>query len=220
MEQITDGASAHDAGFFPLTSIIPDEDYQARENGLSESHVELLTESNPNDWPPLLVEPLGNGMYGLRDGFHRYAAAERLGVGSLRCTVVDGAGYPEAVAANIRHGLPLSKSDRKAAARWWAEYHPELSHSEIARRVGLSDKTVSAAIRDVNQQPGPKAVSTPTSRLVSQVLRIYDSEDVRRDDFLHDIEAYSEEWRADVARAVHTIGSVLIESAAPFLKGR
>lgn len=219
MVSVREHSNMSDVATLPITVIIADDDFQARESGLSESHVALLAESNPCELPPILVAPLGDGTYGVLDGFHRLAAAELLGVETIRCIVAEGAGYPEAVAANIHHGLPLSKADRKAAARWWADREPTLSHAEIGRRVGLSDKTVTAAIREQEQPSKSKAIATPTSRLVSQVLRIHDVERIGPEDLSAEIDAYAEEWREEVATAMHTVGQSLIAAAAPYVKG-
>src|SRR5262249_52777228 len=61
----------------PLARIVADEAYQPRVSGLDRKHLALLAASDPADWPPLLVTPLGNAQYALIDGWHRYADAQR-----------------------------------------------------------------------------------------------------------------------------------------------
>ncbi|GAA2908052.1 hypothetical protein GCM10020221_00220 [Streptomyces thioluteus] len=64
-----------------------------------------------------------------------------------------------AVRENTVHGLPLSLSDRTAAASRIIETHGHWSNRAIAETTGLSARTVSQIRRDV--QTGPE----PTSRL-------------------------------------------------------
>jgi ParB-like chromosome segregation protein Spo0J len=128
-----------------LSQLRADEDYQPRLEGLRESHIRLLMASDPATWAPLLVAPSDEGTFTVIDGFHRLEAATRLGLTALSCVVDPRAGYPEAVAANLRHGLPLALADRKAFARWLADEEPGLSYRELGRRCGLNHETVKRA---------------------------------------------------------------------------
>ena len=202
----------------PMSQLTADERYQARGDGLSEAHVQLLMESDPQTWPPVLVEPQDDGTYGLRDGFHRHEAGSRLELSALLCCVVEGAGYPEAVAANLTHGLPLSKADRKDAARWWAEREPDLSYREIGRRVGLSDKTVKAAITEDEHPKTQRQTPDPATRFVSHLIRTYEAGAPGVRALQREIAAYNDEWRAYIAEALARLGEELTEAAAPYLE--
>lgn len=204
----------------PLSHLTADDGYQARGDGLSEAHVRLLMESDPQDWPPVLVAPNGDGTYGLRDGNHRVETARRLGLPALRCAVVEGAGYPEAVAANLTHGLPLSKSDRKDAARWWKSEYPDMSYRQIGQRVGLSDKTVKAALTEGERQERSRPSPDPVARFVSQILRVDDDGTMSSKKLRKEIESYNDESRAGVAETIATIGRELLEAATPYLERR
>jgi ParB-like chromosome segregation protein Spo0J len=83
------------------------------------------------------------------DGMHRLRAAVRNGRKQLEVTFFDGSdeeAFIHAVELNVKHGLPLSLSERKAAVRRILTQSAELSDRTIASRTGLSDRTV-AAIR-------------------------------------------------------------------------
>lgn len=211
----------------PLPHLNADDAYQPRRSGLSESHIRLLMEVGPDHWPPLLVSPADNDTYDVIDGFHRLEAARRLGLAALPCTIAAGAGYPEAVAANIAHGLPLTKADRADAARWWHETEPGVSYREIGRRVGLSDKTVKRAVGEVPVESRRPASPDPIRRLVALAYRAYGDhagrtwfgfgEEGNPDVFRREIAAYAEADQADVARALTAFGTACVTAAAGFL---
>lgn len=212
----------------PCDALRANEDYQPRTGGLNECHIRLLMESTPAEWPPLTVTPNDAGGYDVVDGFHRLEAAKRLGLQSILCIVDPQAGYPEAVAANLRHGLPLSLEDRKEAARWWHEQVPGLSYREIGRRVGLSDKTVKAALHERSRAtPSPGSPATPAGKLVRLVYRLYQSGECRTcfglgrggnvNAFKQEIALFDEEEQHDVAQALDAFGRACVAAAAPFL---
>ena len=93
------------------------------------------------------------------DGLHRMRAAQ------LRCaqtieaqffTGDDDAAFLLAVEANIAHGLPLSLSERKAAAVRLIAMFPDRSDRSIAASAGISDKTV-AGLRSSAENPRSNA---------------------------------------------------------------
>jgi ParB-like chromosome segregation protein Spo0J len=112
-----------------------------RTGGLDEQHVELLMES-VDSWPPIIV--WGDDLV-VVDGSHRVEAARRLGRYTVMATRFLGSpeeAFIEAVRRNVNHGLPLSVSDRRRAARRVLARNPEWSDRRIASLCGLSDKTV------------------------------------------------------------------------------
>lgn len=213
----------------PLDRIIADEQFQPRTGGLSESHVRLLMESDPTTWPPLLVSTDDSRSFYLCDGFHRFEAARRLKLVALPSVIVPDAGYPEAVRANVRHGLPLAMSDRKEAARWWASQGPSLSYREIGRRCGLSDKSAKRAIEGVVRADAPQSApnSDPIRRLVGLAYRAYGDHHGRTmlglgaggnpKAFKRQIESYPEDEQADVATALAAFGTAIVEASKPYL---
>lgn len=116
-----------------------------RIGGVDGAHVALLAECG-SDLPPILVH---RQTMRVVDGMHRLSAAVHNGREQVEVIFFDGSdeeAFIHAVELNIKHGLPLSLSDRKAAARRILTGSIELSNRIIASRTGLSDKTV-AAIR-------------------------------------------------------------------------
>ncbi|MGA4844419.1 ParB N-terminal domain-containing protein [Streptomyces sp. G45] len=86
------------------------------------------------------------------DGMHRLRAAALKGQRTVEVTFTEGSReelFLRSVEENIAHGLPLSLSDRKAAAERVLAACPQLSDRTVAARTGLSAKTVAAIRRGV-----------------------------------------------------------------------
>lgn len=87
------------------------------------------------------------------DGMHRLMAAFRKGQETVDVEFFDGTtdeAFLLAVRANVTHGLPLSKEDRRAATERIIASHPEMSDRAIARAAGLGAKAVAAIRRNTN----------------------------------------------------------------------
>lgn len=208
-----------EAVLVPLSQIVPDPQFQPRGGGLSASHLQMLAESDPETWTPLTVSPTADGRYSLIDGFHRFEIATRRKLEALPCIVLEGAGYPEAVFANIAHGLPLSRADRKEAARWWANEEPGLSYREISRRVGISDKTVKQAIgagnKDAPQRRKPIDPLDSWLQKTAQLDHLPNAREVARE-----IAEYAAADRPQVAKVYAAVGQALVDAAAPYAERR
>jgi ParB-like chromosome segregation protein Spo0J len=123
-----------------------------RLNGEDRTHVARLAEAE-EPLPPILVE---RRTMKVIDGMHRLLAASLKGQETIGVIFFDGG--PEevfllAVEANVTHGLPLSHSDRRAAARRIIGSHPHLSDRAIGASAGLSAKTVAAIRRSIAAVP-------------------------------------------------------------------
>ncbi|WP_233221182.1 ParB/RepB/Spo0J family partition protein [Streptomyces carminius] len=108
-------------------------------------HVQVLMESE-EELPPILVH---RPTMRVIDGMHRLRVAVLRGRPEIAVRFFDGSesdAFILAVQSNARHGLPLTQSDRTAAATRIVRSHPHWSDRAIARVSGLSPKTV-AAIR-------------------------------------------------------------------------
>lgn len=96
--------------------------------------------------PPMVVF-FDGAEYWLADGFHRYHANKQIGAVSVACDVHQGTVKDARIfarGANKTHGLPMSNADKKAAVLGMLEDCAEWSNVQIARHVGVSDKTVAA----------------------------------------------------------------------------
>jgi ParB-like chromosome segregation protein Spo0J len=116
-----------------------------RLNGEDQEHIRLLSETHA-DLPPILVH---RPTMRVIDGMHRLRAAVAAGRTSVEVQFIDGTpedAFVVAVIANTAHGLPLTRSDRKAATTRIINSFPTFSDRSIASVTGLSAQTV-ASIR-------------------------------------------------------------------------
>ncbi|OKJ48645.1 transcriptional regulator [Streptomyces sp. CB02009] len=126
-----------------------------RLNGVDAEHVRRLADIY-GSLPPVLVHRTTMRVV---DGMHRVAAAASMGLSSVEVQYFDGAdeeAFLRSVTANITHGLPLSVTDRKAAAERILRARPELSDRSVASSTGLDAKTV-ASIRPRSTADSPHA---------------------------------------------------------------
>jgi ParB-like chromosome segregation protein Spo0J len=112
-----------------------------RRSGESLKHIRRLAESE-DELPPILVH---RPTMRIIDGMHRFRAAQLRGQRDIEVRFFDGdeaSSFVLGVQANIRHGLPLSLADRKAAAARVLALYPHWSDRMIASATGLAAKTV------------------------------------------------------------------------------
>lgn len=133
------------AVWVPLDKLI-DAD-SPRLQGLDAQHAEALAQID-GEMPPILVH---RPTMRVIDGMHRLGAARMRGqdeicVQFLNCAEDDV--FLLAVAANIRHGLPLTLQDRRAAAARIVAQRPDASDRWIAELAGLAAKTVASIRRN------------------------------------------------------------------------
>jgi ParB-like chromosome segregation protein Spo0J len=106
-------------------------------------HVRMLAEME-GGLPPIIVH---RQTMRVVDGMHRLRAAQLRGLDHMDVRFVDGDAascFVLGVEANVRHGLPLSLEDRKAAARRIVSSHPQWSDRRIASATGLAARTVAS----------------------------------------------------------------------------
>ena len=135
-----------------ITKIRTDGGTQVREK-LDQGTVELYAEriATGDTLPPLVV--FFDGVdYWLASGFHRYEAYLLNEVATIEVEVKDGTREEAlwfAVGANRKHGLPLSRKDKRRAIAivLGREQSRAWSNGKIASYVGCTDKTV-ASVRN------------------------------------------------------------------------
>lgn len=104
---------------------------------------------------PVLVRPLGQDRYELIAGERRWRAAKRAGLQSIPCVVRridDTASLEQAVVENL-HRQDLNPLEEAAAYQQLIEDF-QLSHDDVARRVGKSRSAVSNTLRLFQLPPG------------------------------------------------------------------
>ncbi|WP_280369156.1 ParB/RepB/Spo0J family partition protein [Nocardia wallacei] len=127
----------------PIDQLLPAD--SPRSNGEDRQHIARLAESE-SPLPPILVH---RSTMRVIDGMHRLHAARAQGREWIEVVFFDGStaeAFRRGVELNTAHGLPLTLSDRNAAAERLIETMPDLSDRAIAHTTGLAAKTV-ASIR-------------------------------------------------------------------------
>lgn len=131
-----------------LSSLVPAD--SPRLEGVNAGHAEALAEM-AGELPPVLVH---RQTMKVIDGMHRLLAARMRGQDKISAQFFDGAeedAFLLAVSANIKHGLPLSLADRRAAAARIMRQRPDASDRWIAEVAGVAAKTVAAIRKDADQ---------------------------------------------------------------------
>lgn len=127
-----------------------------RRSGENLAHVRTLARSE-DPFPPIVVH---RATMRIVDGMHRLRAAELRGEDAIEIRFVDGddaSSFVLAVSENVRHGLPLSTADRKAAAARIIDSYPEWSDRMVASVSGLSAGTVAITRERMAQDSKPRA---------------------------------------------------------------
>ncbi|MFF7591544.1 transcriptional regulator [Kitasatospora purpeofusca] len=136
----------------PIAVLVPGD--SPRSGGHDGDHVARLAELD-GPLPPILVERRSMRVV---DGTHRLLAALLRGEETIEVEFFEGTAedaFLRAVEANVAHGLPLSHSDRRAAAARIMGSHPYMSDRAIARAAGLGARTV-ATIRRRSTETVPQ----------------------------------------------------------------
>ncbi len=115
--------------------------YSPRDTRVDEDHVLALAEVLDR-LPPVVVDERTMKVV---DGVHRVEASRRMGRTEISAVLFSGSetdALVVAVQANIRHGKPLSRSERQAAAGRILRRCPDRSDRWVADVCGLSHSTV------------------------------------------------------------------------------
>jgi hypothetical protein len=131
-------------------------DLSVRVDGVDQKHVAVLAEV-VDTLPPVVVHRQSMCIV---DGLHRLEAVARGGRQRVRVVFIDGDdvdALAQAVRLNTRHGLPLTRRDRRAVVERLLKARPLWSDRRIAALAGVSHRTV-GAVR--NRSSGQVAQST------------------------------------------------------------
>ena len=163
------------------------------------------------DQLPPVVAYQWNGRLLLADGFHRYAAAERLGKREIEVEIREGTqedAWVYAAIANFRHGRNLSLLERDRAIERVATFRPDWTQQRIAEEFGIAKSTVQNAIRaiglrrDLADHHGGQTAQTYQQRNLTIASRATDVETAGR--LLETAER--ESWtRDELQAAVRTV---------------
>ena len=124
-----------------------------RLSGMNSDHVRVLASLNTGPIPPIVVH---HESMRVLDGAHRLAAARLNGHDSIDARIFRGdaeEAFRLSVRLNLVHGLPLSVSDRRAAAERMLRAEPHMSDRAVAATTGLSPGTVA----DIRLALGPES---------------------------------------------------------------
>jgi ParB-like chromosome segregation protein Spo0J len=133
----------------PVLSLRPAD--SPRLNGEDRAHIARLAETE-TPLPPILVD---RRTMRVIDGMHRLMAASLQGRECIDVIFFEGSEadvFLRAVQENIAHGLPLSQTDRRAAAERIIASHPHMSDRAIGHSVGLAAKTVASIRRNSGEE--------------------------------------------------------------------
>jgi ParB/Sulfiredoxin domain len=125
-----------------------------RRDGADDAHIRMLAGVGAK-LPPIIVHC---GSMRVIDGTHRLGAALLRGEDTIEARLFDGSEHEAfllAVTANITHGLPLSLTDRIAAAERIIGFCPAWSDRVIAEATGLGTRTVSGIRQKLGTLDGP-----------------------------------------------------------------
>lgn len=134
----------------PLESLLLGD--SPRRDGLDAEHANLLSEVPSGKLPPILIHRHTNRVI---DGMHRLEAAKLRGDATISAQLADcddDEAFLLAVRANTSHGLPLSLTDRVAAAGRILATHADLSDRAVAAIAGLDAKTVGSIRRRATER--------------------------------------------------------------------
>jgi ParB-like chromosome segregation protein Spo0J len=155
----------------PLDSLVVAD--SPRRSGPSAQHVRRLAESQ-SGLPPILVH---RQTMRIIDGTHRFRVAQLRGQQEIDVRFTDcdeASSFVLGVRANITHGLPLTLSDRKAAAARVISLYPQWSDRMVASVTGLAAKTVAAVRKRLTgdfQQPDKRVGMDGRARPVDGAQR-------------------------------------------------
>ncbi len=133
----------------PLHELVLDPNLNLRDR-LDQETVERYVEAW-NRMPPVTVFEV-DGRWLLADGVHRHAAAVTLNRRSIPAEVREGT-FEDALdyvtSANLHHGLPLSRAERRRAIEVKLRLHPDRSDRSLAEELSVSRELIAKVRRQL-----------------------------------------------------------------------
>lgn len=167
--------------YLPLSDIKVDPACQARAAGLDTTTVDDYAEAMKGkgyERFKSVVVFYDGANYWLSDGFHRYAAAEKAGLPSLKASVRRGSrreAILNSVGVNVEHGLRRTREDKRRAVsvlladEEWSTW----SNREIARRCRV-DEWLVRKLREELEAVSVSAGKPQTARKVKRNDTVYE----------------------------------------------
>jgi hypothetical protein len=113
---------------------------------------EVIQDAEGWPFPPLDVFHDGTD-YFVADGFHRKLGALRAKRASVPCNVHEGTARDARIfgmTANDRHGLRMTRADKRACVEWLLDNGGKMTQKEVAIKAGVTDRTVRQIVADRN----------------------------------------------------------------------
>lgn len=129
----------------PLSKITMDKELQPRQALTAEAveeYAEAITDGA--SLPPCIIVSDGKTNW-LCDGFHRVNAAKKVGLKEIQCEVREGTRQDAmwiAAAANLRHGVRRTNSDKRRAVAMAIAVRPDASLRDIAEHCAVTHEMV------------------------------------------------------------------------------
>ncbi|RNG32916.1 streptomycin biosynthesis regulator [Streptomyces botrytidirepellens] len=123
----------------PIDSLLPAD--SPRLDGENTKHVRAIAELD-DELQPIIVH---KGSMRVIDGMHRLRARAERGDTTIRARYFSGSegeAFLFAVQSNTKHGLPLTREDRRAAAERIIRTFPAMSDRALSKFTGLAQQTV------------------------------------------------------------------------------
>ena len=102
-----------------------------------EDYAELIVGNSA--WPFVALDVFHDGTdYYVADGFHRTLAAVKAKRSSVPCNVHKGTATDARIfgmTANDRHGLRMSRADKKSCVEWLLDNQPKMTQAEISKNL-------------------------------------------------------------------------------------
>lgn len=148
-------------------------------------YADLMSDST--GWPFGPVDVFHDGTdYFVADGFHRVLAANRVGRASVPCTVHRGTAHDAKIfgmTANDRHGLRMTREDKKHCVKWLLTNGGKMTQVEIAEKAGVSVRTVKGIVAELRELEKPNTLpSTEQQTSVQDTVKGQFAPFIRPDD--------------------------------------